>query len=65
MGVGQIPKKNSSTDFKGKKNILQMNSGEKKKIHAELPKTITKKYLFHVIRPKRSQSEDYSLYMLN
>ena len=26
---------------------------------AELPKSITKKYWFHVIRPKRSQSEDH------
>ena len=36
-----------------------MNSGEKNR--AELPKTITKKYLFHVRRPKRSQSESLAL----
>ena len=51
-GVGQITKKI------GAQILQQMNSGEKTN-RAELLKPITKKYLFHVIRPKRSQSEDH------
>ena len=34
-----------------------------KQNRAELPKTITKRYLFHVTRPKGSQSENHLLYL--
>ena len=42
-----------------------MNSGEEKKYRAGLPKTITRKYLFYVIKPKKLQSEDQLLYLFN
>ena len=59
-GLCKYSTKNIRAQILQAKKIMQV-----KKIRAELPKTITKKYLFQVIRPKRSQSEDNLLYLFN